>query len=67
VEYLGHIVSMIGVQVDPKKIKATRDWTCLENAKGLSGLLRLLGYLKNFVKNYSLNNYPTQGECLFME
>jgi hypothetical protein len=37
VEYLGNIVGKDGVQVDPKKIEAMKDWPCPKNIKILHG------------------------------
>eukprot|EP00253_Pinus_taeda_P012567 PITA_12567 len=52
VEYLGHIVSHEGVKVDPRKIKAIKEWKIPTSIKHLQGVLRLTGYYRKFVKNY---------------
>ena len=52
VEYLGHIVSQEGVKVDPKKIKAIKEWKVPTTLKPLHGFLRLTWYYRKFVKNY---------------
>ena len=44
VEYLGHIVSHEGVQVDPRKIKATKEWKIPTSIKHLRGFLGLTRY-----------------------
>ena len=35
VEYLGHILSHVGVKVDPKKIKSMMEWTIPKTLKNL--------------------------------
>jgi len=52
VEYLGHIVSHEGVKVDPRKIKAIKEWKTPTSIKHLQGFLGLTGYYHKFVKNY---------------
>ena len=52
VEYLVHIVSHEGVNVDPNKIKAIKEWKVPTTIKQLRGFLGLTGYYHNFVKNY---------------
>jgi hypothetical protein len=38
--------------VNPKNIEAMKDWAHLKILKCLRGFLGLIGYYRNFVKNY---------------
>ncbi|KAL0554647.1 hypothetical protein IC582_008573 [Cucumis melo] len=52
VEYLGHIISGKGVEVDPKKIRSIADWPTPTNVRETRGFLGLIGYYRRFVKHY---------------
>jgi hypothetical protein len=52
VEYLGHLVGMDGVRVDPKNIEAMKDWPHPKTLNSLHGFMGLIGYYHKFVKNY---------------
>jgi hypothetical protein len=52
VDYLGHIVSHEGVNVDLNNIKAMMDWPIPKTLNNLRGFLGLIGYYRNFVRNY---------------
>jgi hypothetical protein len=52
VDYLGHIFGKDGVRVDPKKIESMKNWPFPKNLKRLHGFLGLMGYYRNFVRNY---------------
>jgi hypothetical protein len=52
VEYMGGIVSKDVVRVDPKKIKAMKDWSYPKNIKILHGLLVLMGHYRKLVQDY---------------
>jgi len=58
VEYLDHIVYHEGVKVDPKKIKAIKEWKIPTTIKHLHGFLGLEGYYRKFVKNYGIIATP---------
>jgi hypothetical protein len=49
VEYLGHIVSHEGVNVNPNKIKVMMDWTIPKTLKNIRRFLGLTGYYHKFV------------------
>src|SRR5579862_2053997 len=53
VEYLGHVISDQGIQVDPQKIKSIKEWPAPTNITELRSFLGLTGYYRHFVQNYS--------------
>ncbi|WMV45816.1 hypothetical protein MTR67_039201, partial [Solanum verrucosum] len=46
---LGHVVSQDGIQVDPKKIEAVRDWPQPNTHTEIRSLLGLTGYYRHFL------------------
>ena len=49
IEYLGHVISGEGVEVDPEKIKSIADWPKPTNIREVKGFLGLTGYYIRFV------------------
>ena len=45
-EYLGHIVSLEGVKVDPNQIKAIKEWRIPTTLRYLRGFMGLMGYYR---------------------
>jgi hypothetical protein len=53
VHYLGHVVSEDGVQCDPKKIEAVRNWPQPRSVKEVRSFLGLASYYRKFIENFA--------------
>jgi hypothetical protein len=51
--YLGHIISVEGVAVDPEKISTIMDWTTPRNLSEVRSFMVLDGYYRRFIKEFS--------------
>ncbi|KZV39492.1 hypothetical protein F511_28156 [Dorcoceras hygrometricum] len=57
IEYLGHVVSGVGVAVDKKKVESVAAWPTPRNIRGLRGFLGLSGYYRK-LKDYGKTARP---------
>ncbi|XP_073153203.1 uncharacterized mitochondrial protein AtMg00860-like [Henckelia pumila] len=53
VPFLGHIISKDGVEVDPCKVQAVKEWFVPRNASEIRSFLGLAGYYRKFIKGFS--------------
>ena len=53
VAFLGHVISVEGVSVDPKKIEAVVNWKPPKNVSEVRSFLGLAGYYMKFVEGFS--------------
>jgi hypothetical protein len=52
IAYLGHVISTVGVAMDPDKVRAVADWPQPLSARAVRGFLGLAGYHRKFVKEF---------------
>jgi hypothetical protein len=67
-KYLGFIVGVNGVAVDPEKISVVRDWEEPTTVRGVQSFLGFCNFYRKFVRNYGriakpLNNLTKKGEA----
>lgn len=53
IDYLGHVVSAGGVEMDPSKVQTVTDWPTPMSVSQLRGFLGLSGYYRKFVRGYA--------------
>lgn len=53
IEYLGHIISDKGIQVNPKKIESVKKWEPPTNVTQVQSFLGLCNYYRRFVKDFA--------------
>src|SRR6202041_194886 len=53
VQFLGHIITLEGLRMDPEKIKAVLEWPDPRSADDVRKLTGLTNYCRRFIKDYS--------------
>ena len=53
VAFLGHVISVEGISVDPQKIEAIVNWKLPTNVSEVRSFLGLAGYYRKFVEGFS--------------
>lgn len=53
IKFLGHLVSLNQVRMDPKKVQAIVDWQAPSSVKDLRSFLGLANYYQKFIAGYS--------------
>ena len=53
VSFLGHVVSAAGIQTDPAKVEAVRDWPTPASLTEVRSFLGLAGYYRSFVPDFA--------------
>ncbi len=53
VKYLGHIVSVNGIETDPEKSEALKTWPVPRNVEDVRKFIGFTGYYRRFVQNYA--------------
>jgi hypothetical protein len=58
VAFLGHVISAGGISADPSKVKDVLNWMPPTNASEIWTFLRLVGYYRRFIKDFSKTAKP---------
>ncbi|KZV51814.1 hypothetical protein F511_29713 [Dorcoceras hygrometricum] len=58
VSFLGHIISKDGLEVDPVKVEAVRDWPAPRSVAEVRSFLGLTGYYRRFIEGFSKISVP---------
>ena len=52
VRFLGHIISTLGVSVDPEKVEAVMSWERMKSVFEICSFLGLDGYYRRFIEDF---------------
>ena len=63
VEFLGYVVSTVGVQMDPKKVAAVVEWSRPTTVKALQRFIGFANFYRRFIGNFSSIAKPLNSLC----
>ena len=58
VKFLGHIIGLRGISVNPTKVAVVQNWTTPNNTKQVQQFLVLTNYFRKFIQGYSAMATP---------
>ena len=58
INYLGHILIEDSIKTDLNKIEAISNWKTPTNYKEVQKILKVFGYYKRFIKDYTIYSVP---------
>ena len=53
ITYLGHIISSKGIETDPKKVEAVKNWTVPKTVTDVRSFLGFTNYYRRFIRGYA--------------
>ncbi|MCO5555335.1 hypothetical protein L7F22_008881 [Adiantum nelumboides] len=54
IQYLGHIISKLGIRMDPSKLEVIKEWPNPRNLHELRSFIGMCAYYRRFIENFSL-------------
>ena len=60
VSFLGHLVSDVGIAIDPEKTKVVQNWPVPRNVSELRSFIGLCSYMRKFIHGFSSICKPLQ-------
>ena len=54
IQYLGHIISKTGIQMDPEKLGIIKDWLEPKNLHELRSFIGMCSYYRHFIEKFSM-------------
>jgi hypothetical protein len=58
IDFLGHIISVDGIRMDPAKVAAVKDWTYPKDKKSLQMFLWFANFYRHFIRTFSDLTFP---------
>ena len=58
IQYLGHVISVEGIMVDPEKIKTIMEWRVPKEITDIHYFMRLDGYYRRFIEGFFKISFP---------
>ncbi|KAL0165682.1 hypothetical protein M9458_037526, partial [Cirrhinus mrigala] len=58
VSFLGHIISVEGIRMDPAKVRAVSDWPTPDSRKALQRFLGFANFYRRFIRNFGQVSAP---------
>jgi hypothetical protein len=58
IQYLGHVISVEGIVIDPAKIKSIMEWPITKDVVDIRSFMGIIGYYHRFIEGFSKIAYP---------